>query len=98
MVIEWDGNQKRSNFEATNMVMNAAATIVQRLWNYCNVLRDTTFLGRVFAGTLALHDPSDKPAEKLLERIRVQRAPSGTKSKQPTLPFADSSGTRRRKK
>jgi hypothetical protein len=57
------------------------ATIVQRLWNYCNVLRDASVaygdyvdqwlrqavLKRAFEGRLVAQDASDEAAEVLLE-------------------------------
>ena len=66
------------------------ATIVQRLWNYCNVLRDDgvsygdyvdqrrwqAVLKRAFEGKLVSQDPADESASVLLERIRAEKRAS----------------------
>src|SRR5438094_9017731 len=58
-------------------MFTSSSTIVQRLWNYCNVLRDErlgqAILRQAFEGKLVPQDPSDEPAGVLLERIRAQR-------------------------
>jgi hypothetical protein len=41
-----------------------SSTIVQHLWNYCNILRDER-LKRAFEGKLVVQDPDDEPAEVL---------------------------------
>ena len=64
-----------------------SATIVQRLWNYCHVLRDDggsygdyveqltylLFLKGAFEGKLVSQNPSDEPASLLLERIKAEK-------------------------
>jgi type I restriction-modification system DNA methylase subunit len=69
-------------------VANEATNIVQRLWNYCHVLRDDgvsygdyveqltylLFLKRASEGKMVPQDPSDELASVLLERIRAEKA------------------------
>ena len=62
------------------------ATIVQRLWNYCNVLRDDVSRNDyvdqrrwqavpkpAFEGRLVAQDANDEPAGVLLTRIHTPR-------------------------
>ena len=67
------------------------ATIVQRLWNYCNVLRDdgvsySDYVGRqlrqavikrTFEGRLVAQDGSDESAEVSLAPIQIARTSVG---------------------
>ena len=56
----------------------SAAAVSQKLWNYCNVLRD--------AG-LSCGDPNDEPASALLARIKAEReAAKASESAKPAKP------------
>ena len=57
---------------------NHSQQIVQKLWNYCNVLRDD---GMSY-GDYVERDPPGGPASRLLERIKAKR-----ENKQPGLPL-----------
>ena len=70
---------------------NEPTTIVQRLWNYCNALRDDgVSCGETRAGPgidvkatiseeqLVAQDPNDEPAPALLVRIKAERERKGS--------------------
>ena len=53
-----------------------SATIVQRLWNYCNVLRDdgVSYTSGVTEGHRRELQVGDEPALGLLARIKSERS------------------------
>ena len=66
--------------------MTDSASIVAKLWNYCNVLRDDgvrygyyfeqlrqSILKKAFKGKLVPQEPNDEPASELLKRIKLEK-------------------------
>ena len=74
-------NKRHSNSIRVGTDMgNASSQIVQKLWSYCNILRDDGLHERAFEGRVVPQDPADEPASALLDRIRGERAPSEQKA------------------